>query len=215
MSAKKKATGGREPRRYEIRVRGPIGPTMMQAFRSDSSCSRSAARRRRSPNDWPNHMIDARTTHTDSREALSMTVESKQPEVSVHTSKATQPLTGTPPSTTYVQSLLIRLHGITAGDYLTWVRDPEPPALDQGLRSIGIRAEPLEALVNIKLVWALPPPTTPRAAAVAAGFPLTPEVVAVRSAACNADRDGPPSSRARMPARSHRPSPLTEPHTRF
>ena len=32
MSANKRATGGREPRRYEIRVRGPIGPTMMQAF---------------------------------------------------------------------------------------------------------------------------------------------------------------------------------------
>jgi epsilon-lactone hydrolase len=32
MQAKKRATGGREPRRYEIRVRGPVGPTMMQAF---------------------------------------------------------------------------------------------------------------------------------------------------------------------------------------
>ena len=32
MSAKNTATGGREPRRYQIRVRGPIGPTMMQAF---------------------------------------------------------------------------------------------------------------------------------------------------------------------------------------
>jgi hypothetical protein len=32
MAAKDSATGGREPRQYEIRVRGPIGPTMMQAF---------------------------------------------------------------------------------------------------------------------------------------------------------------------------------------
>jgi hypothetical protein len=32
MPAKKRATGGREPRRYEIRVRGRIGPTLMQAF---------------------------------------------------------------------------------------------------------------------------------------------------------------------------------------
>ena len=32
MPAEDKATGGNEPRRYEIRVRGPIGPTMMQAF---------------------------------------------------------------------------------------------------------------------------------------------------------------------------------------
>jgi hypothetical protein len=32
MAAKDRATGGSEPRRPEIRVRGPIGPTMMQAF---------------------------------------------------------------------------------------------------------------------------------------------------------------------------------------
>ena len=32
MPADKRATGGRERSRYEIRVRGPIGPTMMQAF---------------------------------------------------------------------------------------------------------------------------------------------------------------------------------------
>jgi hypothetical protein len=32
MPAKDGATRGGEPRRYEIRVRGPIGPTMMQAF---------------------------------------------------------------------------------------------------------------------------------------------------------------------------------------
>ena len=40
MSANKRATGGREPRRYEIRVRGPIGPTMMQAFPTLSAASR-------------------------------------------------------------------------------------------------------------------------------------------------------------------------------
>ena len=40
MSAKKRATGGREPRRYEIRVRGPIGPTMMQAFPTLAAASR-------------------------------------------------------------------------------------------------------------------------------------------------------------------------------
>ena len=32
MPANDSATSGREPGRYEIRVRGPIGPTMMQAF---------------------------------------------------------------------------------------------------------------------------------------------------------------------------------------
>jgi hypothetical protein len=32
MAAKNRATGGSEPRRYEIRARGPIGPATMQAF---------------------------------------------------------------------------------------------------------------------------------------------------------------------------------------
>jgi hypothetical protein len=32
MAAEKTETDGREPPRYEIRVRGPIGPTIMQAF---------------------------------------------------------------------------------------------------------------------------------------------------------------------------------------
>jgi hypothetical protein len=32
MPAKDRATGGRERRRYELRVRGSVGPTIMQAF---------------------------------------------------------------------------------------------------------------------------------------------------------------------------------------
>ena len=32
MPANYTASGGREPQRYEIRVRGPIGPTIMQEF---------------------------------------------------------------------------------------------------------------------------------------------------------------------------------------
>jgi hypothetical protein len=32
MAAEDSATGGSEPLRYEIRVRGSIGPTIMQAF---------------------------------------------------------------------------------------------------------------------------------------------------------------------------------------
>ena len=32
MPAKERATGGSAPQRYEIRIRGPIGPTIMQAF---------------------------------------------------------------------------------------------------------------------------------------------------------------------------------------
>ncbi len=40
MPAKKRATSGREPRRYEIRVRGPIGPTMIQAFPTLAAATR-------------------------------------------------------------------------------------------------------------------------------------------------------------------------------
>jgi hypothetical protein len=32
MAANERATAWSEPPRYEIRVRGPLGPTMMQAF---------------------------------------------------------------------------------------------------------------------------------------------------------------------------------------
>jgi hypothetical protein len=50
-------------------------------------------------------------------------------------------------STSHVQSLIMTLDGITAGDYLAWVRDPEPPALEYGLRSVAINAEPLGELI--------------------------------------------------------------------
>jgi hypothetical protein len=94
-------------------------------------------------------------------------------------SRVTRPLTAAPPPTTHVQTLLIRLDGITAGDYLAWVRDPEPPELDHELQSVSVGAEPLGQLVNIELVWEGQPPTTPSAAAIAAGFELTPEVVEI------------------------------------
>jgi uncharacterized protein YbjT (DUF2867 family) len=64
--------------------------------------------------------------------------------------------------TTHVQSLVIRLDGITAADYLTWVWDPEPPALDRGLRSVAISADPLGELITLELVWAGRRPATPR-----------------------------------------------------
>jgi hypothetical protein len=41
VASKDSATGGRQPRHYEIRVRGPIGPMMMQAFPT-LAASRSA-----------------------------------------------------------------------------------------------------------------------------------------------------------------------------
>jgi hypothetical protein len=37
-----------------------------------------------------------------------------------------------------LQILTLKLDGITAGDYLTWCRDPDPPALDYGLCSIRV-----------------------------------------------------------------------------
>jgi len=40
VPANARATGGSEPRRYEIRVRGPVGPTIMQAFPTLSAASR-------------------------------------------------------------------------------------------------------------------------------------------------------------------------------
>lgn len=65
-------------------------------------------------------------------------------------------------------------------DYLTWARDPEPPALGRGLRSIGVRARPPGDTLEITLSWEVTPPTV-LAALQIAGFPLTPEVVWVQA----------------------------------
>ena len=78
-----------------------------------------------------------------------------------------------------VQQLTLFLAGITAGDYLARVRDPEPRALGHHLKSVTARAEPLRRRVDIELVWDQAPPAL-RDAAITAGFPLTPEVVALR-----------------------------------
>jgi hypothetical protein len=80
-----------------------------------------------------------------------------------------------------IQSLVILLAGITADDYLAWVRDPEPSALGDDLTSITTDAEPLRALVTVELIWNGQPLTTPSVATVIAGFPMTPEVAAVFS----------------------------------
>jgi len=69
-----------------------------------------------------------------------------------------------------LQTLTLKLSGITAGDYLTWCRDPEPPALDFGLRSISIDADPLGDTITAVLDWDRPPPPF-AAAATAAGLP--------------------------------------------
>lgn len=71
-----------------------------------------------------------------------------------------------------LQILTLKLDGVTAGDYLTWCRDPDPPALDFSLRSISIDADPLGDTITAILNWndLLPPAA---AAAAAAGLPLT------------------------------------------
>lgn len=71
-----------------------------------------------------------------------------------------------------LQILTLKLDGITAGDYLTWCRDPDPPALDCGLRSARVNADPLSDTITAILDWNQPAPA-PAAAATAAGLPLS------------------------------------------
>lgn len=71
-----------------------------------------------------------------------------------------------------LQILTLKLNGITAGDYLTWCRDPDPPALDSALRSIRVDADPLGDTITATLDWNQPAPA-PAAAAPAAGLPLS------------------------------------------
>jgi hypothetical protein len=74
-----------------------------------------------------------------------------------------------------LQVLTLTLDGITAGDYLTWCRDPDPPALGFGLRSISIDADPLGDTITAILDWEQPAPT-PATAATAAGLTLSANV---------------------------------------
>jgi hypothetical protein len=71
--------------------------------------------------------------------------------------------------------LTLELEGLTAGDYLSWCRDPDPPTLELGLRSICIHADPLGDTIIAILDWnrSAPPPAQ---AATAAGLALSPEV---------------------------------------
>lgn len=71
-----------------------------------------------------------------------------------------------------LQILTLKLDGVTAGDYPTWCRDPDPPALDFALRSIAIDANPLGDTITVILDWTAPAlPAT--AAAAAAGLPVS------------------------------------------
>jgi hypothetical protein len=76
------------------------------------------------------------------------------------------------------QTLRIQLDGMTAGDYLAYMRDPEPAALGHGLRAVAVRAEPLDDVVEALLTWDAAPADACRAAAMA-GFPTGAEVVGI------------------------------------
>jgi hypothetical protein len=78
------------------------------------------------------------------------------------------------------QRLTLMLDGITAGDYLQWVRGPEPPALGQALQSIDVHEDPLGQIVEALLSWEGSPPSAVEAAPLA-GLPLIPEVTEVDS----------------------------------
>ena len=78
------------------------------------------------------------------------------------------------------QILRIELDGLTAGDYLAHLRDPEPPALGFGLRSVAVRAEPRGDTVEATLVWNETAPAA-RLAAQGAGLPIVAEVVRVEA----------------------------------
>jgi hypothetical protein len=78
-----------------------------------------------------------------------------------------------------LQVLILTLDGITAGDYLAWVRDPEPPALGQELCQVRVHGDPLGDTVQAVLVWRGAAPALSVAASIA-GLPLTPEVIGVQ-----------------------------------
>lgn len=57
------------------------------------------------------------------------------------------------------QRLNLTLDGITAGDYMTWVRDPEPPGLGGRL---AVPADPLGDTVDALLSWKVARPEAMR-----------------------------------------------------
>jgi hypothetical protein len=81
-----------------------------------------------------------------------------------------------------LQTITLHLDGITAADYLAWVREPEPATRVAGLRSVRIDADPLGATVHATLAWERSAPA-PHAAAPAAGLPLSADVRALTSSA--------------------------------
>ena len=88
------------------------------------------------------------------------------------------------------QTLRLQLDGMTAGDYLAHLRDPDPPSLGIGLRAVVVEAAPLGDVVEALLTWDHAP-ADPCAAARLAGFPTPAEVVGLECRVLHAldDRD--------------------------
>ena len=74
-------------------------------------------------------------------------------------------------------ALTLVLAGITAEDYLQWIRDPDPPAGTE-LTLISVQATPPGDRIELQLLAHGEPPSH-RAAAAATGFPITPEVIGI------------------------------------
>jgi hypothetical protein len=80
-----------------------------------------------------------------------------------------------------IQHITVQLDGITAGDYLAHQLDADPPLETSRLRSVTLDVpDPLGDTIGAALRWDGRAPS-PRAAAVAAGFALTGDVVDVRA----------------------------------
>ena len=71
------------------------------------------------------------------------------------------------------QTLILTLEGITAGDYVTWVRDPEPPPSGETFVDHAAR-NPLGHTVEAVLEGGLA--AAPEGGGADRGLPLTPEV---------------------------------------
>lgn len=80
-----------------------------------------------------------------------------------------------------IQHITVKLDGITAGDYVAFQVDADPPLEASRLRSVTLDVpDPLGDTIGAVLRWDGRAPA-PRAAAAAAGFALTGDVVDVRA----------------------------------
>lgn len=82
---------------------------------------------------------------------------------------------------TEIQHITVHLDGITAGDYLAHQLDADPALEASRLRSVTLDVpDPVGDAIGAALVWDGRAPSA-RAAAAAAGFALTGDVVEVRA----------------------------------